>query len=134
MEVPEPTVGRRRSLAALLPAALLGAALIAGPAAVSPAAAPHVSHPRSSPPVAQVAFSGNDRLAVRGQRLQTGTGATLPAAIDPLAARSPASEATATPPGFSVSRGALAVLGLTYLGIGALAAAGIWSYVRRGRW
>lgn len=106
---------RRRSVAALLPAALLGSLLVA---------APFVGQPLASPGVT---------LSVGADR----TGAPAPAAAGVrTAATGDARPATAPAnrPGWSVSRGAVGVLVLSYVGIGALAAAGIWSYLRRGRW
>jgi len=107
---------RRRSVAALLPAALLGSLLVASP---------FVSQPLAGPKVAPRAVSG-DMVTSSPQRL--GTRAAAPAS------RTRPAAVPANRPGWSLSREALGVLVLSYVGIGALAAAGIWSFARRGRW
>lgn len=120
---------RRRSVAALLPAALLGSLLVA---------APFVGQPLASPGV--TLSVGADRTGARGQagagvRVAAPEGAQPAAAQDHLLAdQARPATAPANRPGWSVSRGAVGVLVLSYVGIGALAAAGIWSYLRRGRW
>lgn len=110
---------RRRSLSALLPAALLISVLVAAPVATAPIARPDLQ------PAQAAATSGTSPATAA-----TSSAGRPASAAD---ARSGAA-APAKRPGWSVSREAVSVLVLSYVGIGALAAAGIWSYVRRGRW
>lgn len=97
----------RRSLSALLPAALLVSVLLAAPVLSSPIARPGVYPART---------------------------VATPAEAPASAAVSRHDAATARRPGWSVPREAVEILVVSYVGIGAVAAAGIWSYVRRGRW
>lgn len=114
---------RPRSVAAALPAALLLSVLLAAPVVSSPLAAP-APFPTTVQPAAPA-------------RPNAGSTLGLPAGSSAAAAATTVRPRAAAPsnlPRWSVSRGALGVLVLSYVGIGALAAAGIWSYVRRGRW
>lgn len=110
---------RRRSVAAALPAALLLSVLLAAPVVSSPLAAP-------TPTVGRPAAGAQATVGPT-----VGRPAGSPA--EPAAVARPRAAPTGRPR-WSVSRGAIGVLVLSYVGIGALAAAGIWSYVRRGRW
>ncbi len=68
--------------------------------------------------------------AQSGQPPSAGFVSAAAAAVAPVAH----AQSAARSPDWSFSRDSFFVLVVAYLGIGALAAAGIWSYLRRGRW